>query len=105
MVLTFDPHPAAILRPDLAPRTLTTGEVKAELVAALGVDAMVVLKFDMGMSRVGVAKAFLDQLVTACNPLAQIAVGWDWTFGFKREGRYRVFAPSREGDGVPSDGA
>ena len=45
-VLTFDPHPLAVIRPEAAPKLLTTLERKAELVAALGVEELVVIPFD-----------------------------------------------------------
>ena len=45
-VLTFDPHPTAVVAPGHEPRLLTTLERKAELVASLGVDELVVIEFD-----------------------------------------------------------
>src|SRR5437660_6373914 len=45
-VLTFEPHPLAVVRPEAAPRLLTTLESKAELIAALGVDELVLIPFD-----------------------------------------------------------
>ena len=45
-VLTFEPHPLAVTRPEATPRLLTTLATKAELIAALGVSELVVIPFD-----------------------------------------------------------
>src|SRR5918992_5445797 len=45
-VLTFDPHPIAVVRPDAAPRLLTRLDRKVELIAGLGVEEVVVIPFD-----------------------------------------------------------
>ena len=45
-VLTFEPHPRTVVSPAAAPKLLTTLEQKADLIAALGVDELVVIPFD-----------------------------------------------------------
>src|SRR3954451_22449133 len=45
-VLTFDPHPMSVVAPGSAPRLLTTSDRKAELIAGLGVEELVVIPFD-----------------------------------------------------------
>src|SRR5215217_6791893 len=50
-VLTFEPHPLAVIRPEAAPKLLTTLEHKAELVASLGVEELVVIPFDAAFSQ------------------------------------------------------
>src|SRR4051812_12448272 len=45
-VLTFEPHPLAVIRPEAAPKLLTTLETKAELISELGVEELVVIEFD-----------------------------------------------------------
>src|SRR5438128_9115360 len=45
-VLTFEPHPRAVVAPESAPKLLTTLEIKADLIAALGVQELVVIPFD-----------------------------------------------------------
>ncbi len=46
MVVTFDRHPAAVVRPDSAPKQLTDLEQKLELLAACGIDRTLVIEFD-----------------------------------------------------------
>src|SRR4029450_5866436 len=45
-VLTFEPHPRTVVAPDSAPKLLNTLAIKADLVASLGVDELVVIPFD-----------------------------------------------------------
>lgn len=50
VAVTFDPHPMAVLRPEHAPSTLTTIEVRADLLTAHGADAVLALPFDRDMA-------------------------------------------------------
>src|SRR5205823_7476707 len=61
-VLTFDPHPLAVIRPEAAPKLLTTLDVKAELVAELGVEELVVIPFDREFAARS-AQAFIDEVL------------------------------------------
>src|ERR687897_1445082 len=45
-VLTFDPHPMSVIRPEAAPKLLNTFAVKRDLIAALGVEELVIIPFD-----------------------------------------------------------
>ena len=59
-VLTFEPHPLQVVRPEAAPKLLTSLEAKAELVAALGVQELVVIPFDEGFAHQS-PQAFIDR--------------------------------------------
>ncbi|MDA0812917.1 MAG: bifunctional riboflavin kinase/FAD synthetase [Verrucomicrobia bacterium] len=85
VVLTFDPHPAVLLRPDKAPAILTSTQTKTRLLAARKVDAVLLHPFNREVAGCR-ARDFIESLASACAPLAQIAVGWNWTFGRNREG-------------------
>src|SRR3954464_11782317 len=50
-VLTFDPHPLSVIRPDALPKLLTSHAVKRDLIAGLGVDELVVIPFDREFSQ------------------------------------------------------
>ena len=47
-VLTFDPHPLSVVRPEAAPKLLTTFNVKRDIIGGLGVEELVVIPFDEG---------------------------------------------------------
>jgi riboflavin kinase/FMN adenylyltransferase len=85
VVLTFDPHPASVLRPGQNPRLLASLRHKARLISALGIEHLLVLTFDADFAAVA-ASAFIEDLVRAARPLAQICVGEDWRFGKGRVG-------------------
>src|SRR5918993_1046599 len=61
-VLTFEPHPLAVIRPEAAPKLLTTLERKAQLVAALGVEELVVIPFDDAFAHRS-AQDFVDRVL------------------------------------------
>lgn len=84
VVLTFDPHPASILRPDAAPALLTSTRHKLRILAAMGVDNTLVVPFTKDFAATAPA-TFIEQLAAACK-LRQICVGHDWAFGKGRAG-------------------
>ena len=63
-MVTFDPHPLRVLRPDQPPQLLTTTEQKIELVAELGVDELVAIPFTPELSRQS-AEDFCDRCWSA----------------------------------------
>ena len=85
VVVTFDPHPAAILRPQNAPPLLTSTRHKIRLLHEAGMQHVLVLQFTPEFA----AKApenFIAELTAACRPLREICVGEDWAFGKERAG-------------------
>jgi riboflavin kinase/FMN adenylyltransferase len=85
VVVTFDPHPARVLRPDQAPRLLTATEHKIRLIAKLGVDHLLTIQFDHEFAETPPAE-FIHQLAEAAHPLQEICVGYEWCFGKGRAG-------------------
>jgi riboflavin kinase/FMN adenylyltransferase len=85
VVVTFDPHPAKFLRPQDSPRLLTATQHKIELIRALGVSHLLILKFDRELASTPPAD-FVGQLAAAAKPLREICVGQEWSFGKNRAG-------------------
>ncbi|MFN0127743.1 MAG: riboflavin biosynthesis protein RibF [Verrucomicrobiales bacterium] len=85
VVVTFDPHPARVLRPDRAPLMLTSTRHKLAILERLGVRQVLVLVFDARLAATE-AEEFVRELESACCPLGSIAVGEDWTFGYRARG-------------------
>lgn len=85
VVVTFDRHPASVVRPESAPMLLTDTEQKLELLAKTGVDAVCVVKFDEHKARMSAEdfarKVFVEDLQTKA-----IVVGEDFHFGYRRQG-------------------
>lgn len=85
LVLTFDPHPKAVLDAGNAPRLLCSLERRLELLAACGIDRCVVSRFDH--RRAGQrAASFVADVVVSSLHAAAVVVGEDFRFGHDREG-------------------
>jgi riboflavin kinase / FMN adenylyltransferase len=85
-VLTFDRHPAEVVRPDSAPKVLTTLEQKIELLEATGdVDECLVLPFDAARSKEP-AEQFVEELLASALHARLVVVGADFHFGYRRHG-------------------
>jgi riboflavin kinase / FMN adenylyltransferase len=84
-VVTFDRHPASVVRPDSAPLLLTDLEQRLELLATTGVDYTLVLHFDEARSKEPADEFVTDVLVEHLNARA-VVVGDDFHFGHRRQG-------------------
>jgi riboflavin kinase / FMN adenylyltransferase len=84
-VVTFDRHPASIVRPESAPRQLTDLDQKLELLGATGIDYCLVVTFDEERSQ-ETAEEFVREVLAGCLNARLVAVGEDFHFGHKREG-------------------
>ena len=85
VVVTFDKHPASIVRPESAPRLLTSVEQKMELLEATGIDAVVVVPFDEQQAE-ETPESFVQRVLVSCLHTRLIVVGQDFHFGRHREG-------------------
>jgi riboflavin kinase/FMN adenylyltransferase len=88
-VLTFDPHPVSVVAPQHTPKLLTTPERKAELIASLGVQEMVVIPFDAEFARRSADEFVSDVLVDVLGA-ERVAIGENFRFGHKAQGDPRL---------------
>ena len=84
-VLTFDPHPASVVAPAHTPRLLTPLDVKADLIAGLGVQELVVIPFDTRFAALPAAE-FIDEVLVGGLRATHVAVGENFRFGHKAQG-------------------
>ncbi len=84
-VLTFDPHPAKVLAPASAPRLLTTVEQRARLISGQGIDEILILPFNSGVSELGPEEFVREVLVDKLNTRA-VLVGANFRFGKRAAG-------------------
>ena len=85
-VLTFDRHPAEVVRPESAPKLLTNLDQKLELLDATGtVDECFVLTFDAARSKEP-AEQFVEELLASVLHARLVVVGADFHFGYRRHG-------------------
>jgi riboflavin kinase/FMN adenylyltransferase len=85
VVMTFDPHPLKVLRPQYAPHLLTATQHKIALIRDLGVEHLLVINFDKKFAAT-LPEEFVEELVTHSRPLREICVGHEWSFGKDRRG-------------------
>jgi riboflavin kinase/FMN adenylyltransferase len=85
VVVTFDPHPAKVLRPNDAPHLLTARQHKIDLIRGLGVGHLLVLEFNRQFAATP-PDEFVRQLMSHSKPLREICVGHEWSFGRNRTG-------------------
>jgi riboflavin kinase/FMN adenylyltransferase len=84
-VLTFEPHPLRVVRPEAAPKLLTSLEVKAELIADLGVRELVVIPFDDGFAHQS-PREFIDHILVERLAATHVSVGENFRFGHRAAG-------------------
>jgi riboflavin kinase / FMN adenylyltransferase len=84
-VVTFDRHPAMIVRPESAPKLLTDDDQRLELLTATGLDGTVIVHFDEKQSQEA-PDAFVERVLVGVLGVQAIVVGEDFHFGRHRAG-------------------
>ena len=91
VVVTFEPHPLAVLSPAATPPMITTFSQKAELIAQSGIDFLAVIKFTRDFSRIP-AETFVRTYLCHVLGMRHIIIGHDYAFGRDRLGNYATLA-------------
>jgi riboflavin kinase/FMN adenylyltransferase len=89
VVVTFDPHPAHVLRPGSAPKLLCGPRHQQLVLSQIGIPCLLTCPFTAETASTP-ARDFIQQLVHASRPLGCISVGYTWNFGHKREGNIHL---------------
>jgi riboflavin kinase/FMN adenylyltransferase len=107
-VLTFEPHPVAVIAPARMPKLLTPLERKAEIIESLGVAELIVIRFDAAFAARG-AERFIDEVLVDRLTARSVSVGENFRFGagalgdasmLAADGRFEArIVPLREVDG------
>jgi riboflavin kinase/FMN adenylyltransferase len=90
-VLTFDPHPSAVVSPNASPPLLTTLDRKAELLDGIGVEELVVIPFDREFASRS-AQDFIDDVLVGTLGATRVSVGENFRFGHKAQGDTEMLA-------------
>lgn len=88
-VLTLEPHPRSVFKPDHPPFRLTPAPVKERLLRALGVDDVITLAFTPAFSQLP-AHEFVDQLLVKEYGVQHVVAGFDFVFGHQRGGNMQT---------------
>lgn len=89
VLVTFDRHPASLVRPESAPKLLTDHEQKIELLRDTGLDAVAVVRFDAEQAAES-PQEFVTRVLVRCLGVAHIIVGSDFHFGRGRAGNVEL---------------
>jgi riboflavin kinase/FMN adenylyltransferase len=103
VVVTFDRHPASVVRPESAPLLLTTLDHRLELLAATGVDHVLVVDFDEERSRES-PEDFVETVLVDCLRTRAIVVGADFHFGHQRRGDVALLSEMGRSRGFQVEG-
>jgi riboflavin kinase / FMN adenylyltransferase len=96
-VLTFEPHPLSVLKPDALPKLIASDPIKRDLIAGLGVEELVVIHFDEDFSK-KTAEEFVDEVLVERLCATRVSVGENFTFGKKAHGTPALLAERGEFD-------
>jgi riboflavin kinase/FMN adenylyltransferase len=94
-VLTFEPHPLQVIRPEAAPRLLTSFAVKQDLIAQLGVAELVVIEFDERFAAQS-PQEFIEQVLVQKLGATHVSVGENFRFGHRAGGDPATLARSQQ---------
>lgn len=89
VLVTFSPHPAHILRPDVAPKLLTDRDQKLRLLESTGIDAVVVISFDR-LQAEETPEEFVKRVLVDSLNVKRLIVGEDFCFGKDRRGNVEL---------------
>jgi riboflavin kinase / FMN adenylyltransferase len=101
-VVTFDPHPTRVLRPEQAPRMIETLAQRLEGFERLGLDGALVLRFDRALSLLP-AEEFLENILVRGLRVGAIFVGANFRFGHRGAGDVRLLEEAGRRDGFEVD--
>ena len=85
LLVTFDPHPLEVVNPAAAPRLLTVGDEKLEVLAESGIDFVAVLPFTHALAAFS-AERFVDEILLERFRMHDLLMGYDHRFGHNRSG-------------------
>lgn len=108
VAVTFDPHPMAVLRPEHAPTTLTTMEVRADLLGEAGADGVLAVPFDRSVAAWS-PEEFVRRVVVDALHARAVVVGANFRFGSRAAGDVATLAEAGRAhdftaEGIPLDG-
>lgn len=98
-VLTFEPHPREVFRPDDPPFRLTLAEERAELLAGMGVAVLYEIPFDQAFSLLS-AEAFVSEVLAQGIGARHLACGADFAFGHRKGGNAAFLSARAEALGM-----
>lgn len=90
-LITFDKHPASVVRPESAPKLLTDPEQRVELLSTTGLDAVVMVEFNEAQAAES-PESFIQRVLIDCLSVSAVVIGEDFHFGRGRDGNVDLLA-------------
>ncbi len=90
-VLTFEPHPMSVIRPEAAPKLIMPFAIKRDVIEGLGVSEIVIIPFDSGFSGIE-PEAFCSRILVEQLGATHVSVGENFRFGKKAKGDPEMLA-------------
>jgi riboflavin kinase/FMN adenylyltransferase len=90
-LITFDKHPATVVRPESAPKLLTDPEQRVELLSNTGIDAVVMIEFNEAQAAES-PESFIQRVLIDCLSVSAVVIGEDFHFGRGRDGNVDLLA-------------
>jgi riboflavin kinase/FMN adenylyltransferase len=87
--MTFEPHPIKVMKPGNGPPLITPTMQKLNLISDAGIDLILCLSFTRQFASIS-AEEFVQDILVDRLGIKEIVVGYDYTFGFKRQGNIRL---------------
>ena len=101
-VITFEPHPRALLHPESAPPLLQTFDQKIEALAVLGIEQTIVINFDQNFAQTR-AEDFLRAVIAGRLHAKEVYLGYGFAFGHGREGNINLLRTVSQSLGFLAD--
>lgn len=98
LLVTFDPHPLEIVNPSAAPKLLTVGREKLEVLAESGIDFVAIMPFNEALASYS-AEQFVELVLRGRYRMQELLIGYDHGFGRHRAGNVNVLQQLGERDG------
>ena len=89
VVMTFDPHPMKVMNPQGGPPVITPTQQKLRLIEEAGIDVIICLKFTEEFAKIR-AREFVEKILVGKIGVKEVVVGYDYTFGYRREGNIEL---------------
>jgi riboflavin kinase/FMN adenylyltransferase len=100
VVVTFDPHPLQVVRPEIGIKLISTYEQKVELISLAGINVLVVIPFTRDFASTS-AETFIDEVLIRTIGVKELVVGYDYAFGKGRQGNIEYLKEQGRLKGFP----
>ncbi len=100
--LTFHPHPSTVVAPERVPRLLSTPDERCALMAAEGIDQVLIMPFDETISHLS-PEEFFRQILREALGAKAVVVGENFRFGYRQAGGVEDLRRLAEQDGVRAE--